>query len=206
MARFSWQLAEKGHALSITASGAGTDVNGSAIGKGIMLVLPGHMRRVYEFDPKQRLIRLQPGASVDSVAQALSLQGQHIPHSLGRKVTEQCRRGTSRVASSVRLPASMVRSSNQLTNLEVVLANGDILQTGRVSKRELGKLKGTQGFVGDIYRGIDTILEENADLLDTLRSDDATGYNSVADVKQSDGSFDLTPLFIGSQGDARHHQ
>ena len=199
VARFSWQLAEKGHALSITARGAGTDVNGSAIGKGIMLVLPGHMRRVYEFDPKQRLIRLQPGASVDSVAQALSLQGQHIPALFG-----SIGNGTvgGALASGVVGPLAgkygpIIRAVDQL---EVVLANGDIIQTGRVSKRELGKLKGTQGFIGDIYRGIDTILEENADLLDTLRSDDATGYNSVADVKQSDGSFDLTPLFIGSQG------
>lgn len=46
----------------------------------------------------------------------------------------------------------------------------------------------------------DAIIEENTDLLDTLRANDATGYNTIADVKQKDGSFDLTPLFIGSQG------
>ena len=79
-----------------------------------------------------------------------------------------------------------------------MLANGDVLQTGRINKRELNKRKGVQGFIGDIYRGIDGIIEEYADVLGQLNMNDMTGYNSIADVKRKDGSFDLTPLFVGS--------
>lgn len=199
VARFSWQLAEKGHAMPVTARGAGYDPTGGSISKGIIVSMREHMSRIFEFDSKQHLVRLQPGVTVEGVQQALALYGQHIPSLVGSRDG-----GTVGGAIGVGVVGPMAGKygtiAKSLEQLEVVLANGDVLQTGRINKRELGKRKGEQGFVGDIYRGIDRIIEENADLLDNLRSDDATGYNTIADVKQKDGSFDLTPLFIGSQG------
>ena len=53
VARFSWQLAEKGHVLPITVRGGGNDQTGAAIGKGISLVTTAHMNRVFELAPKQ---------------------------------------------------------------------------------------------------------------------------------------------------------
>lgn len=197
--RFSWQLAEKGHALPITVRGAGTDATGAAIGKGICLVTTAHMNKLFEYDAKQKLIRLQPGATIASVNQALALHGAHIMPLVGSQIY-----GTvgGAIASAVTGPLAGKYQTIEPTidQLEVVLANGDVLQTKRLSKRELGRLKGEQSFVGDIYRGIDRIIEDYADVLDTLRSNDAVGYNTIADVKQKDGSFDLTPLFVGSQG------
>jgi FAD/FMN-containing dehydrogenase len=90
-----------------------------------------------------------------------------------------------------------------VTQLEIVLANGDILQTERLSKRELNKRKGMQTFEGEIYRSLDNLIEDNAQLIaEKVAIDvrDNTGYNAIARVKQKDGSFDLTPLFIGAQG------
>ncbi len=199
VARFSWQLAEKGHGIPITPRGAGTDAGGAAIGKGISLVTTSHMSRIFEYDAKQRLIRLQPGVTVAAVNQALSLYGAAITSLVGSH-----NYGTvgGAIASAVtgRLAGKYGTIERSVEQLEVVLANGDVIQTGRISKRELERRKGVQGFEGDIYRGIDGIIDEYGDVLDNLRSNDAAGYNTIADVKQKDGSFDLTPLFIGSQG------
>src|SRR3954469_4279382 len=63
VARFAWQLAEKGHVLPITSRGYGTDETGAAIGKGIIVSFPAHMNRLFEFDAKQKMIRLQPGVN-----------------------------------------------------------------------------------------------------------------------------------------------
>ena len=77
--RFTYQLAQKGHAISVVARGAGTDQTGAAIGQGIVLNTTAHMNTILEFDGKQRLIRVQPGANFGAVNTALKLQGCFIP-------------------------------------------------------------------------------------------------------------------------------
>ncbi len=198
--RFAWQLAEKGHALPVTARGAGTDATGAAIGRGISMVLPRHMHRVFEYDSKQKLLRLQPGVSVESVRNALRLHGAAIPPLVDG-------RGTigGEVATDHPHPWAVKygRVGDWVDKLEVVLDSGDVIQTGRINKRELNKRKGWQTREGDIYRGIDGILEDHAALIASIQSGETVvqgGYPGIAGVRTKDGSIDLTPLFIGSQG------
>ncbi len=199
VARFAWQLAEKGHVLPLTVRGAGTDPTGASIGKGALIVTTGHLNKVYEYDAKQKLVRLQPGVTIAALSAALSLHGTAVMALEGSSHFGTVG-GAIATATTGRLAGKYGTIDRAIDQLEVVLANGDILQTGRISKKELNRRKGIQGFEGDIYRGIDGILDEYGDVLDTLSANDATGYNTIADVKQKDGSFDLTPLFIGSQG------
>ena len=199
VARFAWQLAEKGHVLPLTVRGGGTDDTGASIGKGAIIATTAHMNKVFEYDAKQRLVRLQPGASVGALQSALALQGTSIMALAGSHPG-----GTvgGAIASAVAGPLAGKYGTIQqsVDQLEVVLANGEVLQTGRISKRELSRKKGLQGFEGDISRGIDGIIEEYEEILPKLAANDTVGYNTIADVKRKDGSFDLTPLFVGSQG------
>jgi FAD/FMN-containing dehydrogenase len=83
-----------------------------------------------------------------------------------------------------------------------VLANGELIRTNRLSKREFNKKLGLASFEGEIYRSLDKLLEESSDVMTEIsnigeRSN--VGYD-ISDVKLKDGSFDLTPLFVGSQG------
>lgn len=194
VARFSWQLAEKGHTLPLIARGAGTDVSGAAIGKGMLIVFPAHMNRIYEYDVKQRLVRLQPGVSVGALSNALALQGTAIPEL-------HWEHDDATIGGVV---ASSRASIGFVDQLEVVLSSGDILQTKRVSKRELSKVKAKPGLEGDIYREIDALIDENKDLIDNLVPNDDRldheGYSGIELVKNKDGSLDLAPLFVGMQG------
>lgn len=202
VARFVHQLAEKGHVLPLTARGSGTDQTGAAIGKGIVMVLPAHMNRLFEFDSKQKLIRIQPGVNAQTLNDALMLHGMSIP-----SLPVSARYST--IGGAVMNNASSPRSGRYgdtcewVHQLEIVLANGDVLQTERISKRDLNKKKGLQTFEGEIYRSIDNLIDDNQQLIhDMIASDirDNVGYSSIAKVKRKDGSFDLTPLFVGSQG------
>jgi FAD/FMN-containing dehydrogenase len=199
VARFSWQLAQKGHVLPITVRGAGTDSSGASIGNGVSLVTTAHLNKIFEYDAKQKLVRLQPGASIGALNQALTLHGSAIM-TLAGSPDYATVGGAIADAASGPYAGKYGAIDTTIDQLEVVLANGDVLQTGRISKKELSRRKGVEGMEGDIYRGIDSIIEDNAELLDNLRANDAVGYNTIADVKQRDGSFDLTPLFVGSQG------
>jgi FAD/FMN-containing dehydrogenase len=202
VARFAWQLAEKGHVLSLTARGNGADQTGAAIGKGAIISLPAHMNRIFELDTKQKLVRVQPGVGTKALNDALMLHGVSIP-SLPRLAPYGTVGGAVANNASGLLAGRYGATGDWVHQLEVVLANGDLIQTGRLSKRELSKRKGKQTFEGEVYRGIDALIDENQQLInDKLVSPirDNVGYSSIAKVKRKDGSFDLTPLIVGSQG------
>ena len=161
VARFAWQLAEKGHILPITARGSGTDQTGAAIGRGIVVAMPAHMNQLLEFDARQKLVRVQPGLNAKALADALFLQGMGVP-ALPRS------RSYSTVGGAVANNATSPRSARSgsmrhwVHQLEVILANGDVLQTERISKRDLNKKKGLQTLEGEIYSGIVTLLYDYA--------------------------------------------
>lgn len=194
IARFSWQLAEKGHTLPLIPRGAGTDTTGAAIGTGMIVATMPHMNRIFEYDAGQKLVRLQPGVTTNALSNALALHGTAIPEL----------RWDHQMASVGGSIASQRGAIEYVDQLEIVLANGDVLQTKRISKRDLQKKKGQQNFEGELYRAVDGLIEDNADLLDEMVHDDDRldhqGYAGLELVKEKNGSFDLTPLFVGSQG------
>ena len=199
VARFSWQLAEKGHQLSITPRGGGSDETGASIGSGVIVNTLAHMNQIFEIDVKQRLVRVQPGVTFMTLNEALRLHNLQLPCAPADAF--------STVGGAIANNAGGVLSGKYgaigewIHQLEIVLSNGEILQTGRVSKKELARKKGLQTFEGEIYRSVDNLIIDNDALLDTLAVDvrDNVGYN-IVDVKRRDGSVDLTPLFAGSQG------
>lgn len=201
VARFTHQLAEKGHKMSLTARGAGTDQTGAALSDGIIVQTTAHMNRIFEFDAKQRLVRVQPGALFGALNSALKLQGHFIPapHSEQYSTVGGAVANNASGAYSGRFGAM----EQFVEELEIVLANGDVMQTRRLTKRELAKKMDLHTLEGEIYRSVHALIEENASLIDDKLDPEGvenTGYSSLAKVQQKNGSFDLTPLFIGAQG------
>ncbi len=196
IARFAWQLAEKGHKLGITPRGAGTDPTGGSVTDGILLNTRPYLTKVYEYDQKQQLLRVQPGVTVESINAALGLHQSRLA------ITAVPPHAT--VGGSIGFgEASTLGRKSWIDRLEVVLDNGDVIQTGVISKREFNKRRGMQGREGDIYRGVDTVLENHADLIARLQdaeSADRSGYPGICNVEGKNGDIDLTPLFLGSQG------
>lgn len=190
---FTWQLAEKGHILPVTTRGGGRNSVGAAIGTGLILDTSKYMTKIFEYDAKQRLVRLQPGVVVNSLQSALFLQGTTIASLSGVD-------GDATIGGVIANGVSIESAYDWIDQIEVVLANGDVLQTKRLTKRELGKKKALSNREGEIYREIDTLIEENADVLQEVGMPNNFGYSCLASVKRKDGSFDLMPLFIGSQG------
>lgn len=199
IARFSWQLAEKGHGVGITVRGYGGDNTGAAIGKGIVIDTTKHLNSIIQIAVKDKLVHVQPGISLDTVNTTLKWQGLTLVGSaqLGPK---QISVAGAIASDSLGIDGSV---SDSIEKLEVVLANGDVIETGKLNRREVNKKLGLQTLEGEIYRKLEGLLEDNEELVKRLASDsvrDNTGYKRVADVRSKDGSFDLTPLFIGSQG------
>lgn len=194
--RFTWQLAEKGHKLPIISRGEGTNKTGAAIGKGLVVESPSYLDKILYINtkPKDQFAHIQPGVNFNVLNEILKNNGLKINNfysnvknfSLGGAIAENI----NNIGDSV-------------SRLELVLANGDLIETSRINKHELNKKKGLQTFEGEIYRKIDGIIEDNEQIInDKITNDsvDNAGYPGISKVKNKDGSFDLTPLIIGSQG------
>ena len=201
IARFSWQLAEKGKIVPITARGAGSDQSGAALGDGIMLVFPAHLNKMLELDTKKNFAKVQPGINYRNFQDTIKTHNRFLPpypssidfSTIGGAVANNAA-GERTVKYGV--------TGDFVQSLQVVLANGELIQTGRLTKRELNHKKGLSTFEGEIYRQLDGLINDNWDLIQSSRknvSKNSAGYNLI-DVKRKDGSFDLTPLIVGSQG------
>ncbi len=200
-ARFSWQLAERGRVIPITARGNGTDQAGAALGSGIMLVFPAHLNRILELDTKTGSVTVEAGINYGKLQQTLKIHHRFLPpypasyeySTIGGAVGNNAAGEKSVKYGDTR---------TYVSGLRVVLANGEVITTGRITKRDLSKKLGLATFEGEIYRALDTLLEEQQavvakSVLGVTKN--TAGYNLI-DVKRPDGSFDLTPLFVGSQG------
>jgi FAD/FMN-containing dehydrogenase len=200
-ARFTWQLAERGRVIPITPRGAGTNQSGAAIGSGIIMSFPAHMNKILEFDGKTGVVTVEPGINYGKLQQALHTHGRFLPpfpasleySSMGGAIA-------TNTGGSKALKYGPTRKF--VKSLRVVLANGEAIETKRLNKRELSKKLGLSTFEGEIYRALDTLLEENHEAVKKSRlavSKNTAGYN-LADIKRRDGSFDLASLLVGAQG------
>lgn len=199
-ARFAWRLAEKGMKLPITPRGYGSDITGSAIGSGVSMVFPAHMSKILELDTKAKKIRAQSGINMRTLEETLATHGLFLPSSpvnlknatLGGAIATNTAGSKSASYGDIR---------KYVEEMQVVLSNGELIETGRLSKRELDRKKGLSTLEGEVYRELDALITENYDtIIDNASSaSNNTGYH-LWSIKGKDGSFDLTPLLVGSQG------
>ncbi len=200
-ARFTWQLAERGRIIPITARGKGTDQSGAAIGSGVMLAFPAHMNRILELDGKTGSVVVEPGIIFGKLQQTLHTHGRFLPPYPSSAEYSTIGGAVANNASGEKT-VKYGATRQYVKGLRVVLANGEVIETRRLGKRELNKKLGLATFEGEIYRALDALLEEHADVIKKTElhvSKNSAGYD-IFDVKRKDGSFDLTPLIVGSQG------
>lgn len=200
-ARFTWQLAERGRIIPITARGSGTDLTGAAIGSGIMLAFPAHMGQIQYMNQKEGIVTVQAGMNFGKLQQLLISFDHFIPAAPSSFEYSTVGGAVANNTSSMRsLKYGDMRS--YVSGLRVVLANGEVIETGKLNKKELSRKLGLATFEGEIYRAMDALLEENKEVVEKSVlnvTKNASGYD-LADIKVKDASFDLTPLFVGSQG------
>ena len=199
VARFAWQLAEKNRKASLTARGEDYGVSGGAIGKGIIVDVSTYLNKVLYIAPKgkSRFVHVQAGASINTLETTLSSHGLTIH-------THPDDRSTVGGAIADNGPSPYDGRygyiSDRVSKLEVVLASGDIIETGRLSRRETSQRKALPTLEGEIYRGLDQLIDDNQELINGLPDIQMAGYNGIKFVRSKDGSMDLTPLFVSSQG------
>jgi FAD/FMN-containing dehydrogenase len=151
---------------------------------------------------KDHFVHVQPGVTFKALNDALNWHGLAVP-TYPSSAAYSTIGGAVASNSGGQLSGKSGLTGDWVKRLEVVLANGDLIETSRLRKHDFNKKIGLQTFEGEIYRKLDGLIEDNQTLINEKLSGDYvdnTGYARIVSVKQKDGSFDLTPLMIGSQG------
>ncbi|HSH31455.1 MAG TPA: FAD-binding oxidoreductase, partial [Candidatus Saccharimonadales bacterium] len=196
---FARERAEGGQPIGVVARGKGTDQAGGALGDGIMVVFPAHMNRLRRLDKKT--VTVQPGLIYKDLQNTLHSHRRFLPPypssidfcSIGGAVANNaCGEKTIKYGAT----------RDFVESLKVVLSDGSLIETRRLSARQLDRKKGQADFEGEVYRQLDGLLTDNAELIARAMprtSKNAAGY-ALWRVKGRDGSFDLSQLLVGSQG------
>ena len=199
--RFTWQLAERGRIIPVTARGAGTDQGGAAIGPGIIMSFPAHLNRILEFDGKSGSVTLEPGINYGKLQQTLHTHNRFLPP-FPASLEYSTVGGAIANNASGEKTIKYGNTRDFVKSLRIVLANGEVIETKRLTKRELSKKLGLATFEGEIYRNLDALIEDSREIINQPElgvTKNSAGYY-LSDIKHKDGSFDLTPLIVGSQG------
>ena len=133
-ARFTWQLAERGRVIPMTARGAGTDQSGAALGGGIMLVFPAHMNRILELDTKAGTVALEPCINYGNLQKTMQTHGRFLPPYPSS--VEYSTVGGA-IANNAIGEKSVKYGDTRayVQGLRVVLANGEVIETRLLNKK-----------------------------------------------------------------------
>ncbi|MDB5178470.1 MAG: hypothetical protein JWN01_413 [Patescibacteria group bacterium] len=191
--------AAAGKPASLIPRGYGSGQGGGALGEGLQVVFPAHMNKLIRLD--HDAVTVQPGILGQTLQQTLYTHGRFLP-------TAPATAGYSSIGGAVANDDSGERSLKYgavraaVKGLKVVLADGSLIKTHRLSARELNRKKGLSTLEGEVYRKLDSLILDHAKLIarhQPRAAQNAAGY-ALGHVRGKDGSFDIGQIFIGAQG------
>lgn len=195
--RFCYQLAGKGVYIPVTVRGSGLDEMGADLSNGLVISTE-KLDRLLESDKRERLVRVQAGITLKELNTALSIHALTIP--IGGHENETIG-GLISNCPSDNYSAKYGGIMNYVERIEVVLPNGDVLQTNRFNGRTVSRKAKERTLEGNVYKKITGIVNANGELLKEIHRNNngSAGYPMITQSKKG-GSLDLTPLFFGAQG------
>ncbi len=195
--RFFNQLATKDIKVAVAVRGSGLDEGGADLTNGIVISTE-KINKLLEIDPRERLVRVQSGITLKELNTALSVSGLTIPidgkdgETIGGLISNFSKDEAAGKYGGI---------IKYVERIEVILANGDCLQTERLKKYAVAKKAVEKTLEGEIYRKISKILRENNNPLTEISKHTASlvGYPTILQVPRRE-TLDLMPLFFGAQG------
>jgi len=186
--------------LSLTARSAGTCMSGGAINDSIIVDFKKHFTKIQSLNKEQS--KIQPGVFFrDFEVQAAKL-GVMLPSYPASK--DLCTLGGMvNNNSGGEKSLEFGKTDNFVKSLKAVLADGNEYTLGPLTKAELDKKMKQKDFEGEVYSKLFKLLEKNYDVIQAAKphvTKDSTGYHLWNVWNRETGVFDLTKLFVGSQG------
>jgi FAD/FMN-containing dehydrogenase len=186
--------------LNITPRTRGTDMSGGAIGESIILDVSKHMTSLYEATATSA--HVQPGMMYKDFEVETLKYGSIMP---SYPASRELAGVGGMVATNAGGEKSLEfgKTDNFVTELKVVLSDGNEYTIGPLNRAQLNAKQEQDDFEGEMYRQTFELLDGHYDEIQAAApkvSKDSTGYHLWNVWKRETGIFDMTKLFVGSQG------
>lgn len=186
--------------LSITPRSRGTDMSGGAIGDSILLDVSKHMTTLVNVDETQATV--QPGMMYKDFEVETLKHGVLLPsYPASRDLASVG--GMMSNNSGGEKSLEYGKTDNFVTELKMVLADGNEYVVKPLTKAELVRKMSQGDYEGELYKRTFDLLEAHYDQIQAAKpnvSKDSTGYHLWNVWNRETGVFDLTKLFVGAQG------
>lgn len=185
--------------LSITGRSAGTCMTGGPLNESVILSFTKYINQG-TIDVPNMTARVQPGLYYRDFEEKIAPPGVFFPsYPASKSIAAFGGIIMNNAGGEKTLRYGQTRDSVQ--EISMVLSDGNEYSFKKISLDELEQKKKQENFEGEVYRKTYDLLEKNYDLIQKHKpnvSKNSAGYAlwRVWDRK----SFDLSQLFIGSQG------
>ena len=205
LVKFAAEKKASGEEISLTGRSAGTDMTGGPLNGGIIVSFTkyfNHIKDIADGDPADMHVDVEPGVYFRDLEKELDARGLLYPAYPASK--ELCAiGGMVNNNSGGELTLAYGKTERYVRELKVVLADGEEHVLKPLSEAGLREKLAEKSFEGDVYRRLYALLDAHYAEIEKARPDvskNSAGYGLWNVWDKDKKTFDITKLFVGSQG------
>lgn len=194
------EFAKNNPGVSLTARAAGTDMSGGPLTDSVVVSLTEYFNKILSVYGE--LAVTQPGVFYRDF-EVETLKHDAILPSYTASKELNAMGGMVANNSAGEKSLTYGKTEKWVRALKVVLSDGNEYEFKKLSRAELEEKKSLDNFEGKLYRDIDWIIHEQIELIKHEKptvSKNSAGYNIWNVWDEEADTFDMTQLFVGSQG------
>ncbi len=186
--------------ISLTARSAGTDMTGGPLTKSVVVNFLRYFNNVLHTD--ERTAVTQPGVFYRDFDKETLKHGVILPsYTASRELNTVGGMVANNSAGEKSLTYG--KTERYVKGLKVVLSDGNEYEFKKLSRAEWEEKKQQDNFEGRIYQAIDNILRDHHETIMREKptvTKNSAGYGIWNVWNEEEDTFDMTKLFVGSQG------
>jgi FAD/FMN-containing dehydrogenase len=196
-----------GENVSLTGRSAGTDMTGGPLSRSIIVSFTKYFNHIIEIGPAVKLgdaaeVRVEPGVYFRDLEKELKKRDLLYPAFPASK--DLCALGGMvNNNSGGEKTLAYGKTEDYVRALNVVLADGEAHTIWPLSGTDFASKLNEQSFEGDVYRRMYALIQDNYEEIMKAKpnvSKNSAGYYLWNIWDKERDTFDLTQLFVGSQG------